>query len=301
MNNRITCKELYHWIAEEKDFTIIDVLPPEYYGSRHIHKAVNACVYEMTFLDQVREIIRDKKRVILVYDSSDRSMASCRAAEKLRAEGFKNVFELTGGIEEWEGSGYPVDVPCPDVDEEPVIRDGVHPVECDKSRLEWAGRNICKKHWGTIDISGGEVVVKDGLVTGGFVTIDMRSIMNCDLADQDLNRLLIRHLMSDDFFDVEHFPTAGFEILHCEAARGGTPGSPNYCMKGVLTIKGTSKELTFPAMIAPGENGSIQAQACLSIDRTEWNITYGSGKLFEKLGMHLVNDAISLELYITAR
>jgi polyisoprenoid-binding protein YceI len=72
-------------------------------------------------------------------------------------------------------------------------------------------------------------------------------------------------------------------------------------MKGVLTIKGTSKELTFPAMIAPGENGSIQAQACLSIDRTEWNITYGSGKLFEKLGMHLVNDIISLELYITAR
>jgi rhodanese-related sulfurtransferase/polyisoprenoid-binding protein YceI len=301
MNNRINCKELYQWITEEKDFAIIDVLPPEYYGSRHLPKAVNACVYEMTFLDQVREIIRDKKRFILVYDSSDRSMASSRAAEKLRAEGFKNVFELTGGIEEWEGSGYPVDVLCPDMEEESVIPDGVHPIECEKSGLEWAGRNICKKHWGAIDISGGEIVVKDGVVTGGSVIIDMRSIRDCDLADQDLNRLLIRHLMSDDFFDVEHFPTAGFEILYSEFDRGATPGSPNYLLKGALTIRGTAKEVTVPAMIAQGEGGTIQAQACFSIDRTEWNITYGSGKLFEKLGMHLVNDTISLELYVTAR
>jgi polyisoprenoid-binding protein YceI/rhodanese-related sulfurtransferase len=301
MNNRITCKELYQWISEEKDFTIIDVLPSEYYGSRRLPKAENACVYEMAFLDKVREITSDKKRCILVYDSSDRSMASSRAAEKLRADGFKNVFELMGGIEEWEGSGYPMDVPCPDMDEEHVIPEGSHPVECGKSRLEWAGRNICKKHWGTIDISGGEIVVENGAVTGGTVTIDMRSIRDCDLTDQDLNRLLIRHLMSDDFFDVEHFPTAGFEIIRCGVEKGATPGSPNYLLKGVLTIKGTAKEVTVPAMIAPGEGGSIQAQACFSIDRTEWNIAYGSGKLFEKLGMHLVNDTISLELYITAR
>jgi rhodanese-related sulfurtransferase/polyisoprenoid-binding protein YceI len=301
MNDRITCKELYQWISEEKDFTIIDVLPPEYYGSRRLPKAQNACVYEMAFLDKVRDITSDKKRCILVYDSSDRSLASSRAAEKLRADGFKKVFELAGGIEEWEGSGYPMDAPCPDMEEEPAIPEGVHPVDCEKSRLEWAGRNICKKHWGEIDVSGGEIVVENGTVTGGSVTIDMRSIRDCSLIDQDLNRLLIRHLTSDDFFDVEQFPTAGFEIIQCRFEPGATPGSPNYLLKGVLTIKGTAREVTVPAMIAPGEDESIHAQACFSIDRTEWNITYGSGKLFERLGMHLVNDTISLELYITAR
>jgi polyisoprenoid-binding protein YceI/rhodanese-related sulfurtransferase len=288
-------------MSEEKDFIIIDVLTPEHYGSRRIPNAMNACVYEMTFLEQVLEITTDKKRCIIVYDSSNRSRASTCAAEKLVTNGFKKVFELEGGIEEWEGSGYPVDLLGPDMDEEPVIPDGIHPIECEKSTLEWAGRNICKKHWGAIDISGGEIAVENGAVIGGSVTIDMRSIRNNDLTDQELNRLLIRHLMSDDFFDVERFPTATFEILQCGTNLGATPGSPNYLLKGVLTIKGTAKELTVPAIIAPGADGGIQAQACFSIDRTEWNIAYGSGKLFEKLGMHLVNDTISLELYITAR
>jgi rhodanese-related sulfurtransferase/polyisoprenoid-binding protein YceI len=301
MNSQVTCKELYQWISEEKDFTIIDVLPPEYYGSRHIPGAANACVYEMTFLDSIREITTDKKRCIVVYDSSNRSRASACAAEKLTSAGFGKVFELTGGIEEWEGSGYPVDVLGPDVDEEPVLADGVHPIECEKSRLEWTGRNIFKKHWGAIDISGGEIVVRNGAVVGGFVTIDMRSIRDIDLDDIELNRLLIRHLKSDDFFDVESYPTAGFEISQCGIDKGATPGSANYLVKGMLTIKGTSKEVSIQAIIAPGENAGIQAQACFSIDRTEWNIAYGSGRLFEKLGMHLVNDSISLELFITAR
>ena len=43
------------------------------------------------------------------------------------------------------------------------------------------------------------------------------------------------------------------------------------------------------------------AQAAFDIDRTDWNISYGSGKLFEKLGMHLVNDRIDIELFFVAR
>ncbi|NMC74348.1 MAG: sulfurtransferase [Geobacteraceae bacterium] len=301
MNSQISCKELYQWLTEEKDFTIIDVLPPEYYASRHIPGAVNVCVYEMTFLDSIREKITDKKRSIVVYDSSNRSKASLCAVEKLSAAGFAEVFELAGGIEEWEGSGYPVDVLGPDMDEEPVPSDGTHPIDCGTSRLEWIGRNVFKKHWGTIDISGGEIIVANGVVAGGSVTMDMRSIKDCDLADESLNALLIRHLTSDDFFDVENHPTASFQITQCVPEKGATPGMPNYLVKGMLTIKGIAQEVAVPAIIVPGESSGIHAQACFSIDRTQWNITYGSGKLFEKLGMHLVNDTISLELFISAR
>jgi polyisoprenoid-binding protein YceI/rhodanese-related sulfurtransferase len=301
MINAISCKELYLWITEGRDFILIDTLPPEFYQSRHIAGAHNACVYEITFLDQIREIIRDTNACIVLYDSSDRSQGSAYAAEKLSAIGFQQVFVLSGGIEEWEGSGYPVKVVGPELEEEPFLSDGAHPIDCAQSRLEWTGRNIMKKHIGTIAVSAGEICVINGEVTSGSITLDMHTIKNCDLQDKSENSLLVRHLKSDDFFDVEHFPTACFELLECGILVGATTGSPNHFIKGKLTIKGITKEISIPAIIVPGENGGIRAQTFFDIDRTEWNIAYGSGKLFEKLGMHLVNDTISLELFITAQ
>ena len=43
----------------------------------------------------------------------------------------------------------------------------------------------------------------------------------------------------------------------------------------------------------------LLVQGVMEIDRTRWNVMYGSGTFFEKLGMHLVNDLIALELFIT--
>jgi len=300
MNNRITCKELNAWMVEGLDFVIIDVLPPEYYLSRHIPGAINACVYEMTFLEQVQGVVKDRKKQIVVYDSSQRSRASSTAVNKLSAAGYGKVLELSGGIEEWEGSGYPVEICGPEIEEERVLADGVRRVDCGRSRLEWAGRNVFKKHYGTIEIAGGEIVVEGGAVRAGSITIDMSTIRVLDLTDREENKLLTRHLKSDDFFDVERFPTAGFELAECGAIAGATPGSPNHLIKGKMTIKGITKEISVPAIIVPGDNGCVNAHACFDIDRTEWNVCYGSGKFFEMLGMHLVNDAISLELFIAA-
>jgi len=52
-------------------------------------------------------------------------------------------------------------------------------------------------------------------------------------------------------------------------------------------------------VVAPQADG-LKAQATLDIDRTQWNISYGSGRLFEKLGMHLVNDLVTLEFFLVA-
>lgn len=301
MIKKISCKELYQWMTEERDFIIVDTLPPEFFQSRHLANARNACVFEITFIDQIREIVHDVNTGIVLYDSSTRSRGAESAAEKLSALNYTQLYVLSGGIEEWEGSGYPVIIEGPEIEEEPILADGIHLVDCTESRLEWAGRNLFKKHFGIIAISSGEITVKNGEVANGSITLDMRTIKNCDLQDQEENSLLIRHLKSDDFFDVEKFPTAGFHLLECGVMVGATPGSPNYFIKGKLCLKDVTKEVSIPAIIVPGENGSIQAQACFDIDRTEWNVTYGSGKLFEKLGMHLVNDTITLELFITAR
>jgi len=70
---------------------------------------------------------------------------------------------------------------------------------------------------------------------------------------------------------------------------------------GLLTIKGTARPLCFPAMISAQEDGILKAQAAIDLDRTLWDVSYGSGKLYERLGMHLVHDLISIELFIAAQ
>jgi hypothetical protein len=70
---------------------------------------------------------------------------------------------------------------------------------------------------------------------------------------------------------------------------------------GSLIIKDTTHPMCFPAIVAAQDDGSLKAQAAFNLDRTLWNVCYGSGKLYERLGMHLVNDLISIELFIVAR
>lgn len=82
---------------------------------------------------------------------------------------------------------------------------------------------------------------------------------------------------------------------------GATPGTPDHRVSGELTIKGVTRQISFPSTIVPQDDGSLKAQAFFDIDRTDWNICYGSGRLFEKLGMHLVHDRIDIELFIVAQ
>ena len=129
----------------------------------------------------------------------------------------------------------------------------------------------------------------------------MSSITDLDLQDDSLRELLTRHLKSDDFFAVDRFPTAVFKLAGWSPLTEATPGMHNGMATGSLIIKDINRPITFPACIDPQEDGSIKAHASLDIDRTLWNVLYGSGRLFERLGMHLVHDLISLELIIAAK
>jgi polyisoprenoid-binding protein YceI len=129
----------------------------------------------------------------------------------------------------------------------------------------------------------------------------MKTITNQNLQDENWRNMLLRHLMSDDFFDVERFPTVTFELRCVEAVTTCTPGTPNMEINGVLTIRDSSLPISFPASIAAQEDGGIKAQATVNFDRTLWGVCYGSGRLYERLGMHLVNDLVSVDLFIVAR
>lgn len=299
MTASITVEELQR-LLEEKDALLIDVMLPEDFALRHIEGATQACVYEMVFLDRVAELTPDKERRLVVYDSSGATMAARTAREKLLRAGYRNVSVLEGGLEAWQAAGCAVTCAAEPVSVPTVVR-GTYVIDPEQSVVEWTGRNINNRHYGRIAIASGEVVLEHGLPISGRFVLDMTTITNQDLQDEGWRAMLIRHLSSDDFFDVAKYPTATFTLIGSTPRAACTPGTPNAEISGSLTIKETSRLISFPAIIALQDDGSVKAQAELSFDRTLWDVCYGSGKLYERLGMHLVNDLVSVELFITAR
>jgi rhodanese-related sulfurtransferase len=296
----ITREDVQQMIQADSNIILLDVLPGEFFAEQHLPGAGNACVYEVTFLDQVRAITPDLDRPIIVYGSSCRSRASATAATKLSAAGYHAVYDYAGGLEAWEAAGYPLERNPEQAVAIPRLRDTTYVVDVEKSVLLWVGRSLTGRHYGSINMAEGELTLARGKIVRGRLILAMETIRNFDLADADYNTLLISHLKSDDFFNVSRFPTASFELGAASLIPDATPGTANHQITGVLTIKGVSNQVAFPALIAPRPDGGLSAQAHLDIDRTQWGVQYGSGKLFERLGMHLVNDIISLELQVVA-
>jgi rhodanese-related sulfurtransferase/polyisoprenoid-binding protein YceI len=286
-------------IESASDLTILDVLLPEHYEAHHLPGAVNACVYEVAFLETVTKLIPDKNRQIVLYDTSPRSGGGACAAGKLEKEGYTKVCELTGGLEQWVASGRPLEPAQAKLSSTPELIDRHYRIDCEKSVVTWTGRNLGGRHTGTLAISQGELTIANGQLTGGRVVIDMKSITNMDLQQADYRSMLISHLLSEDFFEVPRYPTAEALLKRWSVIPEATPGTPNYTIEADLTIKGITHPVQFGASIAP-QGDSIKAQAALDIDRTRWNVVYGSGKFFEKLGMHLVNDIVTLEFFLVA-
>ena len=275
---------------------MLDILPEEEYQTGHISGAKNACVFKITFLDDVKKLAPDISKPLVVYGASSRDLASATAAEKLLAGGYKNVSDYRGGLEDWRAAGLSVEGNPTAAKTVSKPREGVHKLNVETSRLEWTGRNLLSAHCGTLKLRAGHIEVRDGRPISGSFTVDMDSMQNLDMQDPKMREVLIWHLKSDDFFDVQRFPVAELQASKFTPLTGARLGNPNFEISGTLTLKGVSNEVTFPAMLAPAADGLLAVDAHFDIDRTRWNVLYGSGKFYEKLGKHLVNDEISLAL-----
>lgn len=174
-------------------------------------------------------------------------------------------------------------------------------IDTSASTVNWLGKKVTGQHHGTIKIAKGEIGLDNsGEVVGGSFEMDMKSIINLDLDEPEWNNKLITHLKSEDFFSVEKFPTSKFEITKVETL--SNPSKPNYnnTVSGNLIIKGISKSISFPASIKI-ENGVLTSFADFEIDRTQWDIKYGSGKFFENLGDKMISDNFSISFKISAK
>jgi polyisoprenoid-binding protein YceI len=175
----------------------------------------------------------------------------------------------------------------------------VYQLQPQLSTLGWVGKKVTGQHNGTIQFKSGLVLVKGAQITGGTFVVDMSTLKNTDLTDADSNGKLIGHLQSDDFFSVQKHPTATFVITSIKALKGDASGN-NAAITGNLTIKGKSNPLTFPAKIGV-KNGVAAASGTATIDRTKYDIRYGSKSFFESIGDKAIDDNFTLTFNVIAK
>ncbi len=174
----------------------------------------------------------------------------------------------------------------------------VYLADVSASQIEWVGTKPTGQHNGTISIAKGNITVEDGMITGGEMMIDMNSIVVLDLTDPETNGKLRGHLLSSDFFDVAVYPEARFVFTSVAAYEGEQTGDINFThtVSGNLTMKDVTRNVTFHAMIEI-QDATIKAHTGnFIIDRSEWNVKYGSRKFFDNLKDNFIHDEISLKI-----
>ena len=300
---QLSPKKLNQWIKGNKAFYLIDTMLSDHFRKVHLPNSINACVFEVTFIEQVTAITEDKDAEIALYGSSARSQDAIKAAEKLEQEGYRYISVLNGGIEAWHSAGLSLEGEAIDAPDDPQtllqLEDRSYQVDTNQSIIEWTGRNPTSTHFGSVKIAHGELAVEDGIITGSC-DIDMNSITNQSLEGDELQPVIIAHLKSDDFFLTKLFPLANFKIIRSTPVKEPFLTAPNHEINGTLELRGVKIMQDFMATVTKTPENNLAAEAHFDIDRTRWNIIYGSTRFFEHLGMHLVFDLISIQIRIVA-
>lgn len=169
---------------------------------------------------------------------------------------------------------------------------GTKTFDASASSATWTGKKTLIKDYydnGTVGIKSGSATFVNGLLTGGMVTFDMTTIAATSTGKGDGMDRLSGHLKSDDFFAVETYPEATFVIT--SAAR---ETDTTYLVTGDLTVKGKTAPVSFPVdVIVAGD--TLLATGAVTVDRTVYDVRFGSTKFFQDLGDNVIADEFTLE------
>lgn len=160
-----------------------------------------------------------------------------------------------------------------------------------KSTLKWNAKKVSGEHYGEIKLKEGKFTIKGNQIVMGNFVIDMQTITCEDIKSPEWNKKFVDHLNSDDFFSVNKFNTALLSNIKSSKFQGGKASA-----EADLTIKGQ----TFPVKFDVAMDGKI-FKAKITVDRTKYNIRYGSGKFFDNLGDNMIHDEFTLDVIILAK
>ncbi|TDD97022.1 YceI family protein [Flavobacterium cellulosilyticum] len=158
-------------------------------------------------------------------------------------------------------------------------------IDATKSKIEWLAKKVTGQHNGVVSFKDGALVFKGQKLVGGSFTVDMTSLTATDLTGEYLGKLN-GHLKSEDFFSTEKFPTSTLVFKKI-----GAKAKDVYTVTADLTIKGTTNPVTFDITV----NGNA-ATTTFNVDRTKYDIKYGSKSFFESIGDKAINDEFELKV-----
>lgn len=165
----------------------------------------------------------------------------------------------------------------------------MYAVDLSTSTIVWKGSFVsgAKSHTGTIALKSGTGKFENSMITSGTFVFDMTTIKESTGSEQ-----LETHLKSDDFFNVEQFPEAKFEL----ASLVPTATKDTFTATGKLTIRDVTKDFTFPIVITVVNNNALKAAGKITFNRADFNVKYGSSSFFKGLGDKVIADKIDLTI-----
>lgn len=168
-------------------------------------------------------------------------------------------------------------------------------IQKSSSTVNWTGKKVLGLHTGSINVAEGYIEIKDSQLTGGEVQIDMTSIVITDIEDKKTSREFLDHLQSDDFFAVDKFKTAKLVVTGSSKTDTG-----KFKIEGTLAIKDISHPVSFIATVEVFTD-YLHSLGEIVIDRTLYNIRYGSGKFITNLGDKLIYDDFILQFKLVGQ
>ncbi len=192
-------------------------------------------------------------------------------------------------------------------------------IDTSMSVATWIGSKPSGKHNGIIPVTDGRIAHLSDSLFGGEFTLNISGIQVMDMPDEpDRQQKLKDHLLGEDFFEADSFPTAHFEITNISVYdssmlptqkeefdsqfKPATLSSfivknPNYWISGNLSIKSITRNISFPARI--DFQSKFKAEAKFNIDRTEWNINYhDEGSVLDKLKDRFIYNTVNVGIYL---
>lgn len=158
-------------------------------------------------------------------------------------------------------------------------------IDLQKSTLTWKGGKVVGgSHEGTLKIKSGNIESKGGKLTGGTFEIDMNSLEVTDIQGGGKAKLE-GHLKSDDFFSTDKHSTAKIALTKVKSS-----GKDKYNIDGNLTIKGQTHPVSFTATQSTNAEGKSVFTANITVDRSKYDVRYGSKSFFDGLGDNVIKD-----------
>ena len=159
-------------------------------------------------------------------------------------------------------------------------------VNTTKSSVVWHGNKIGSQHEGNIQLKSGSFDLQEDQIMAGNFVVDMTTITNTDLKNENYNQKLVGHLKSDDFFGIEKYPSATFVVTRSSKFSNGKA-----TLTGDITIKGKTESISFEV-----ERAGKDYSGKMDIDRSKFDVRYDSNSFFDNLGDKAIDDIFTLDI-----